>query len=60
MVDTYKNYREQEEIFKVIGGNADVIDILGISALEKIKKLSDFNENTKAAYMSIFSRLLGE
>ena len=60
MVDTYKNYREQQEIFKVIGGNADVIDILGISALEKIKELSDFNENTKAAYMSVFSRLLGE
>jgi hypothetical protein len=60
MVDTYKNYREQQEIFKVIGGNADVIDVLEISALEKIKELSNFNENTKAAYMSIFSRLLGE
>lgn len=60
MVKTYKDYREQQEIFEVIGGNAEIIDILGISALEKIKELSGFNENTKAAYMSIFSRLLGE
>jgi hypothetical protein len=60
MVQTYKDYRKQQEIFNLVGGNADVVDIIKVSTLQKIKELSGFNENTQAAYMSIFSRLLGE
>lgn len=60
MVQAYKDYRKQQEVFEVIGGNADVIDIIKVGTLQKIKELSSFNENTQAAYMSIFSRLLGE
>jgi hypothetical protein len=60
MVKTYKEYRKQQEVFQLIGGNADVVDILKVSTLQRIKDLSNFNENTQAAYMSIFSRLLGE
>jgi hypothetical protein len=60
MVKAYKDYRKQQEVFQLIGGNADVVDILKVSTLQRIKDLSNFNENTQAAYMSIFSRLLGE
>jgi hypothetical protein len=60
MVQAYKDYRKQQEVFEIVGGNADVVDILKVSTLQRIKELSGFNENTQAAYMSIFSRLLGE
>ena len=60
MVDSYKGYVKQKEVFDLIGGNTDTIDLVRTSTLGKIKKLSDFNENTMSAYMSIFSRLLGE
>jgi len=60
MVKAYKDYRKQQEVFELIGGNADIMDILKVSTLQRIKDLSNFNENTQAAYMSIFSRLLGE
>ena len=60
MVKAYKDYRKQQEVFKVIGGDTEIIDFLKVGTLQKIKELSSFNENTQAAYMSIFSRLLGE
>jgi hypothetical protein len=60
MVQAYKDYRKQQEVFAIAGGNADVIDIIKVGTLQRIRELSSFNENTQAAYMSIFSRLLGE
>ena len=60
MVNAYKDYRKQQEVFELIGGNDEVIDLIKIGTLQRIKELSVFNENTQAAYMSIFSRLLGE
>ena len=49
-----------KDVFDLIGGNADTIDVIRTGTLRRIKDLSGFNENTMAAYMSIFSRLLGE
>lgn len=60
MVQVYKDYRKQQEVFEIIGGNADVVDIIKIGTLQKIRELSGFNENTIAAFNGIFSRLLGE
>jgi hypothetical protein len=60
MVDAYKGYVKQKEIFELTGGDSEVIDIVKSGTLSKIKNLSNFNENTLTAYMSIFSRLLGE
>jgi hypothetical protein len=47
-------------VFDLIGGNSETIDVIRTGTLRRIKDLSGFNENTMAAYMSIFSRLLGE
>lgn len=60
MVDSYKGYVRQKEVFDLVGGNRDLIDIVRSGTLRRIKDLSNFNENTLSAYMSIFSRLLGE
>ena len=60
MVDSYKSYVKQKEVFDLVGGNREIIDIVRSGTLSRIKELSNFNENTLSAYMSIFSRLLGE
>ena len=60
MVNSYKSYVKQKEVFDLVGGNREIIDIVRSGTLRKIKELSNFNENTLSAYMSIFSRLLGE
>ncbi len=60
MVNAYNGYVKQKEIFELTGGDREVIDLVKSGTLSKIKQLSNFNENTLSAYMSIFSRLLGE
>lgn len=60
MVKSYEGYRKQKDVFDLIGGDSEVIDLVKTGTLRKIQELSDFDENTKAAYVSIFSRLLGE
>jgi hypothetical protein len=60
MVDAYQGYVKQKDVFDLIGGNTETIDVIRTGTLRRIKDLSAFNENTMAAYMSIFSRLLGE
>ena len=60
MVDAYKGYVKQKEIFELTGGDREIVDLVKSGTLSKIKNLSNFNESTLSAYMSIFSRLLGE
>jgi hypothetical protein len=60
MVSAYQGYVKQKDVFDLIGGNAETIDVIRTGTLRRIKDLSGYNENTMAAYMSIFSRLLGE
>ena len=60
MVEAYQGYVKQKDVFDLIGGNSETIDVIRTGTLRRIKDLSGFNENTMAAYMSIFSRLLGE
>jgi hypothetical protein len=60
MVDAYKGYVKQKEIFELTDSDREVIDLVKSGTLSKIKNLSTFNENTLTAYNSIFSRLLGE
>jgi hypothetical protein len=60
MVNAYKSYEKQKQIFELTGGDREIIDLVKTSTLSRIKNLSTFNENTLTAYNSIFSRLLGE
>jgi hypothetical protein len=60
MVDAYNGYVKQKEIFELTGGDREIVDLVKSGTLSKIKNLSNFNESTLSAYMSIFSRLLGE
>jgi hypothetical protein len=60
MVSAYKQYVQQRDVFDLVGGDTEIMDLVKTGTLSRIKELSDFNENTKSVYMSIFSRLLGE
>jgi hypothetical protein len=60
MVSAYKEYVKQRDVFDLVGGDTEIMDLVKTGTLSRIKELSDYNENTKALYMSIFSRLLGE
>jgi hypothetical protein len=60
MVTAYKQYQQQRDVFDLIGGNDDTIDLIKSGTLRRLEDLSNFNENTRAAYISVFSRLLGE
>jgi hypothetical protein len=60
MVSAYKEYVKQRNVFDLVGGDTEIMDLVKTGTLSRIKELSDYNENTKALYMSIFSRLLGE
>jgi len=58
MLDTYLEYKQDKENFDRFGGS----DLLARSkkdqTIVKLKELSQFNENTLAAYDSLFGRLL--
>jgi hypothetical protein len=60
MMSAYLSYREQKDILEMTGGSSEFIDSLKDSTLLSVKELATFNENTQAAFDSLFSRLLGD
>jgi hypothetical protein len=60
MVKVYSSYVKQKEIVELTGSGRDTVDLVKSLSLKKIKELSNFNESTLSAYMSIFSKLLGD
>jgi hypothetical protein len=60
MLDSYLSYQNQKEIYSNIGGRANLIEAIKISTREKVKRLAIYNENTQAAYDSLFGRLLDD
>jgi hypothetical protein len=60
MVSAYEEYVKQRDVFDLVGGDAEIMDLVKTGTLSRIKDLSNYDENTKAVYMSLFSRLLGE
>jgi len=60
MMESYVSYKTQREVLELTGGNSDFIDSLKDSTITQIRELATFNENTQAAYDSLFARLLGD
>ena len=60
MLDVYNNYKQQVATFEQLGSSQSFISGLKDSVIIKMKELSVYNENTKAAYDVLFGRLLGE
>jgi hypothetical protein len=58
MLDTYLEYKQDKENFDRFGGSDFLARSKKDNTIIKLKELSQFNENTLAAYDSLFGRLL--
>ena len=58
MLDTYLSYKKEKERYERFGGSDVLIKIEKDQTIVKLRELSQFNENTLAAYDSLFGRLL--
>jgi hypothetical protein len=60
MLKVYLQYKKEKEDFDRFGGSNILIQNAKDSAIVKLRQLSQFNENTLAAYDSLFGNLLGD
>jgi hypothetical protein len=60
MLQTYKDYKSEKDLFQNFPGGSVLQDAAKEQAVVKIRKLAEYNENTQSAYNLLFARLLGE
>jgi hypothetical protein len=60
MLDVYLEYKNEKDRVDRFGGSQTLITSYKESAIVKLRQLSQFNENTLAAYDSLFGNLLGD
>lgn len=60
MVSLYQKYKTERENLEMLSGTRQLITDLKTDTLLKMQALSEYNENTKAAYDTIFGTLLGD
>jgi hypothetical protein len=58
MVDLYSNYQIQRDSMEMMGTSDELISAIKQSTMQRMKELGKQNENTQAAYDTLFSRLL--
>jgi hypothetical protein len=60
MVNLYQKYKKDREDLETMSGSRKLVADLKANTLSKMQDLASYNENTKAAYDTIFSTLLGD
>ena len=60
MLDTYLEYKKEKERSERFGGSSTLMQNFKDRTIVKMRQLSQFNENTAAAYDSLFGSLLGD
>ena len=60
MMNTYQDYKSTKDEYDQFGGNQTMQKILKDEVIVKLREMSNYNENTKAAYDVLFGRLLGD
>jgi hypothetical protein len=60
MLDLYSNYQIQRDSMELLGSSDDLIAAIKQSTAQRMKELGKQNENTQAAYDTLFSRLLDQ
>lgn len=60
MVKLYQSYKAEKDNYDQFGGIKSYIDSIKADTLLRMQQLAGFNENTKAAYDTIFGTLLGD
>jgi hypothetical protein len=59
MLDVYDKYKDNVQAMQAFSGSDFLAQVEKEEAIAKLIKLSEFNENTRSAYVVLFSRLLG-
>jgi hypothetical protein len=60
MMNTYQDYKATKDEYEQFGGNQTMQSMLKDEVIIKLREMSNYNENTKAAYDVLFGRLLGD
>jgi len=60
MMTVFNDYKIAKDNYEQFGGNQTLQNILKDETIVKLREMSNFNENTRAAYDVLFGRLLGE
>jgi hypothetical protein len=60
MMNTYQDYKSTKDEYEQFGGNQTMQKILKDEVIIRLREMSNYNENTKAAYDVLFGRLLGD
>ena len=60
MVSLYQKYKTERANLEMMSGTRQLITDLKADTLLRMQELSNYNENTKAAYDTIFGTLLGD
>ena len=60
MLTTYLEYKKEKERSERFGGSSTLMQNFKDRTIVKMRQLSQFNENTAAAYDSLFGSLLGD
>ena len=60
MVDTYNQYKNQNDVMQFVNASNQVTDALKQATIQRLKDLATYNANTQAAYDTLFASLMGE
>jgi hypothetical protein len=60
MMNVYQDYKSNKDTYDQFGGDQELQKILKDEAIVKLREMSGYNENTRAAYDVLFGRLLGD
>ena len=60
MMNAYEDYKTSKDSYEQFGGSSSFQKMLKQETIVKLRELSEYNENTKAAYDVLFGRLLGD
>ena len=60
MTNLYQKYKTDRQNLEMLSGTQRLITDLKTDTLLKMRQLAEYNENTKAAFDTIFGTLLGD
>jgi hypothetical protein len=60
MMNVYEDYKTNKDSYDQFGGSQALQKILKDETIVKLREMSNYNENTRAAYDVLFGRLLGD
>ena len=60
MIDIYDSYKSEKSALELVRGGSKIASFMKDDVIIQLRQLSETNENTKSAYFTLFSSLLGD